>query len=55
MKELETSFSYNGQRWSTKDCMRIYLGTLERDKVAMQKHRCYLLDGLILEFTQKEI
>ena len=40
---------------STKDCIRIYLGILERDKVAMHKPRCLLVDGMILEITQNEI
>ena len=40
---------------STKDCIRIYLGILERDKVAMHKPRCLLVHGMILEITQKEI
>ena len=55
MKELETSVLYNGKMGSTKDCMRISLGRLERDKVAMHKPSFSLVDGIILEITQKEI
>ena len=34
--------------------MRLTLGRLERDKVTMHKSICSLVDGLILEITQKE-
>ena len=40
---------------STKNCVRISLGRLERDKFAMHTPRFSLVDGLILEITQKEI
>ena len=40
---------------STKACMSLYLGILERDKVAMHKPSFSLVDGIILEITQKEI
>ena len=55
MKELEASVLYNGKTESTKDCMRISLGILERDKVEMHKPRCSLVDGMILDITQNEI
>ena len=55
MRELETSVLYNGKMGSTKACMRLSLGRLERDKFAMHKPRFSLVDGLILEITQKEI
>ena len=34
---METRVLYNRKMGSTKDCMRIYLGRLERDKVAIHK------------------
>ena len=40
---------------STKDYIRIYLGLLEMDKVVIHKPRYSLVDGMILEITQKEI
>ena len=52
---METRVLYNGKMGSTKDCMRIYLGRLERDKVAIHKNRCFLVDALILEISQTEI
>ena len=55
MKELETSVLYNGKMGSTKACMRLCLGILEKDKVTIHKHSCSLVDGIILEITQKEI
>ena len=51
MKELETSVLYNGKMGSTKDCMNLYLGILEMDKVTMHKPICSLVDGLILEIA----
>ena len=55
MKKLETSVLYNGKMGSTKACMRFSLGRLERDKIAMHKPNFSLVDGIILEITQKEI
>ena len=55
MKELETSVLYNGQMGSPNDSMRLFLGRLERDKVTIHKPSFYLVDGIILEITQKEI
>ena len=40
---------------STKACMSLSLGILERGKVAMHKPTFSLVDGIILEITQKEI
>ena len=55
MKKMETRVLYNGKMGSTKDCMRIYLGRLEREKVAIHKNRWSLVDELILEISQTEI
>ena len=55
MKEFETSVVYNGKMRSIKNCIRLSLGRLQRDKVAIHKPRCSLVNGLILEITQKKI